>query len=485
MKRLLLIIMAVILIAFTIASCNKTNTNETTETTETTTTTGTTPSTETTSPMDNWDCKKTDLSDKKYIPTKSDPSIQAQAFGYKPDTYEYDYFRALSSISYNISIWETFVRDAFSPTTDKFFETFIETVGRENLTEPFKDVLSSAYSLLSEADFAIYNLSINDYANYLISYEYELDTCERVGGLMIYFKDTQSVLSSDASELLSLKEKYKDYSGEFALSDKEISYAKALTEACNTISEKSNKLREEWRTYFYEKSPSAKITNEELIPELNVVKVTVSGDAEIIFPSADSLYNYIENFKYKMVYNERMGKEVVAMEKMQCPVTLYLPVGYYHWALNYKSISIDKYDSDGREYEDKLQFSFDPSQYYSTEPLKMNGEFFDFALRKIFGENYSERDLLRVDYLHIYNGGIDKLSGKYEDPYIVIEERGKSVTYVYYSEFTDKEEKLEYWDGIEEDLLHFKGGVRTSNMGERFNELREKIAEYHVTKDIG
>lgn len=47
MKRLLLIIMAVILIAFTIASCNKTNTNETTETT----TTGTTPSTETTSPM--------------------------------------------------------------------------------------------------------------------------------------------------------------------------------------------------------------------------------------------------------------------------------------------------------------------------------------------------------------------------------------------------------------------------------------------------
>ena len=165
MRRLLLIIMAVILIAFTIASCNKTNTNETTETTETTTTTGTTPSTETTSPMDNWDYKKTDLSDKKYIPTKSDPSIQAQAFGYKPDTYEYDYFRALSSISYNISIWETFVRDAFSPTTDKFFETFIETVGRENLTEPFKDVLSSAYSLLSEADFAIYNLSINDYAN--------------------------------------------------------------------------------------------------------------------------------------------------------------------------------------------------------------------------------------------------------------------------------------------------------------------------------
>ncbi len=86
MKRLPLIIMAVILIAFTIASCNKTNTNETTETT---TTTGTTPSTETTAPTDNWDYKKTDLSDKKYIPTKSDPSIQAQAFGYKPYTYEY------------------------------------------------------------------------------------------------------------------------------------------------------------------------------------------------------------------------------------------------------------------------------------------------------------------------------------------------------------------------------------------------------------
>ena len=80
MKRLLLIIMAVILIAFSIASCNKTNTNETTETT--TTTTGTTPSTETTSPMDNWDYKKTDLSDKKYIPTKSDPSIQARAFAW-------------------------------------------------------------------------------------------------------------------------------------------------------------------------------------------------------------------------------------------------------------------------------------------------------------------------------------------------------------------------------------------------------------------
>ncbi len=78
MKRLLLIIMAVILIAFSIASCNKTNTNETTETT----TTGTTPSTETTSPMDNWDYKKTDLSDKKYIPTKSDPSIQARAFAW-------------------------------------------------------------------------------------------------------------------------------------------------------------------------------------------------------------------------------------------------------------------------------------------------------------------------------------------------------------------------------------------------------------------
>ena len=79
MRRLLLIIMAVILIAFSIASCNKTNTNETTETT---TTTGTTPSTETTSPMDNWDYKKTDHSDKKYIPTKSDPSIQARAFAW-------------------------------------------------------------------------------------------------------------------------------------------------------------------------------------------------------------------------------------------------------------------------------------------------------------------------------------------------------------------------------------------------------------------
>ena len=79
MKRLLLIIMAVILIAFTIASCNKANTNETTETP---TTTGTTPSTETTSPMDNWDYKKTDISDKKYIPTKSDPSIQAWAFAW-------------------------------------------------------------------------------------------------------------------------------------------------------------------------------------------------------------------------------------------------------------------------------------------------------------------------------------------------------------------------------------------------------------------
>lgn len=420
----------------------------------------TTKGTETTAPVFsggetvNWEYKKIDLSNGKYQPTSRDADKSAAAFGYQKGTYEYDYFRALSGISFYAMISDHYLSNLTSDTEDAFVANYLERVPAEEFTAPYESILYHAYWLLSDRDFSLVPLSINLLSEYWMTESYELSPEERATVLALSFNEIDTAIIEYAKELISLREKYPEYEGEFTLSEKALEEAEALIEACRPIAEKRENLRESWRAYYQEQAPTLTV-KEEWIEEYDAVKITLSGNGKYY---AAVKGEYVENYQYELVDNSSLTGKHVQSLPMESPVVIYLPVSYYRGMTWNQQLDVIKVDENGRCFNETVTLTLNPEEYYSDEPIQMSNPFLDAVLRDYFGGDYSERDLLKIQALTV-SYRIYGLMGIPIDPQISFHIYLGSNESVYQSYdypdvgFTDSDGVLP--SGTLEDLKHF------------------------------
>ena len=101
-----------------------------------------------------WEYPEIDLSEGKYTPTTLDPDALASKLGYKDGTYEYEYFRALSGISFYARIASNHVSNAVKNyTVSDLAEGFYKTVSRETLIVPYENILFHTFLFLQMDNF--------------------------------------------------------------------------------------------------------------------------------------------------------------------------------------------------------------------------------------------------------------------------------------------------------------------------------------------
>ncbi len=363
-----------------------------------------------------WEYPAIDLSEGKYTAEKLDFDACARNFGYKVGTYEYEYFRALSGISFYARIASKHVSSVVKNyAVSDLAEGFYKTVSKETFIAPYENILFHTFSLLKNRDFTLFpkdDALINQYQNTL---SYLLDKPVEVWyPSALSFTDIDTKLTEYALDLLSLKEKYPDYTGEFTLSEEAISHTQAIAESCKAVAENRAKQWEAWENYFKEATPKATALAE-LIPEKDTVKITFTSDHPL------SVYidpKYIVDFKGEVIQN---GNAVGYLyEPMESPVVCYVPIDLFYKKQGVFQIA--KYASlkPIKSYKEKFKVDFDVSACYSDVPITVSNPFLDAALKKEFGGSYSERDLSQIGYVQIAyhptmdNGGIDLL-----EPYII------------------------------------------------------------------
>ena len=364
-----------------------------------------------------WEYPAIDLSEGKYTAEKLDFDACARNFGYKAGTYEYEYFRALSGISFYARIASNHVSNVVKNYTDgDFLVGFYKIVSKETFIAPYENILFHTFSLLKNSDFTLFpnnDTLINQYENtlsYVFYKPIELWTTPALS-----FTDIDTKLTEYALELLSLKEKYPDYTGEFTLSEEAISHTQAIAESCKTVAENRSEQWEAWENYFKEATP--KVTAQaELIPEKDTVKITFTSDHPL------SVYidsKYIVDFKGEAIQNGHTTGYLY--EPMESPVVCYVPIELFYKVQGVFQIA--KYASVEpiKSYKEDFKVDFDVSACYSDAPITVSNPFLDAALKKEFGGSYSERDLSQIGHVLIAyhptkdHGGISKL-----EPSIII-----------------------------------------------------------------
>ena len=358
-----------------------------------------------------WEYLTIHLSDGKYTAEKLDFDACSRSFGYKSGTYEYEYFRALSGISFYARIASNHISNAVkNDTVSDLAEGFYKTVGKETFVAPYEHILFHTFSLLKNRDFTLFPDDDTLITQYQKTLSYLLDKPVEIWyPSALSFTDIDTKLTEYALALLSLKEKYPDYMGEFTLSAEAISQASAIIESCKPVAEKRSEQWTAWEKYFKEATPKVTVTAE-AIPEKDIVKLIFTSDHAL---SVQIDPKYIANFKGEVIKN---GNAVgYFYEPMESPVVCYVPI-----ALFYKKqgvFQITKYASlePIKYYKENFKVDFDVSACYSAAPITVSDPFLDAALKKEFDGSYSEKDLSQIGHVQIAyyptkdNGGIDKL----------------------------------------------------------------------------
>jgi len=339
-----------------------------------------------------WEYPEIDLSEGKYTPTTLDPDALARKLGYKDGTYEYEYFRALSGISFYARIASNKVSSSAKNTaTSELASGFFAIISRETFIAPYEDILYHTFSLLKMSDFTLFadnEALISEYQNAL-SYQWDKPT-EIWYTAALSFTDIDTKLTEYALALLSLKEKYPDYTGEFTLSAEAIARAQAIVDSCKVVDDNRSAQWAAWEEYFKEATPKVTATAE-VIPEKDTVKLIFTSNHAL---SVQIDPKYIADFKGEVTQN---GNSVgYHYDPMESPVVCYVPIGLFY--STHGEFSVTKYvlGDSIRAYKETVTVSPDLSAYFSDEPIMVNDPFLDAVLKAEFGGAYSQRDLSEI-----------------------------------------------------------------------------------------
>ena len=403
-----------------------------------------------------WEYPEINLSEGKYTAEKLDFDACARSFGYQADTYEYEYFRALSGISFYARIASNHVA-SFMKNFDNgdFVMGFYEKVSEETFIAPYEDILYHTFSLLKGSDFTLFpdnDTLISQYQNTLPYQIYKPVEIWYTPALS--FTDIDTKLTEYASALLNLKEKYPDYTGEFTLSSEALSEAQAIVESCTPVAENRSEQWAAWEAYFKEATPQV-TAQTEFIQEKDTVKITFTSDHPLYVMTEAK---YIVDFQGEIIETEHA--QGYLYYEMEPPVVCYVPI-----SLLYKTkgvFKIRKFASDGKSYADTITVDIDFSQYFSNEPITVSNPFLDAVLKKEFGGSYSEEDLSQIGHIQIAyyptkdHGGMDKLEPFIRITYHNIEwgmHEGSS--YYAYSDFFEEDWAGEFPMELLDDMEYF------------------------------
>ena len=439
-----------------------------------------------TAPM-GWKYPEINLSEGKYTPTALDPAALARKLGYQDGTYEYDYFRALSGISFYARIASNKVSSAVKNTAvSELAAGFFEVITREDFIAPYEDILYHTFSLLKESDFTLFadnEALIAEYQNTL-TYQWDKPT-EIWYTAALSFADIDTKLTEYASVLLNLKEKYPDYTGEFTLSSEALSEAQAIVESCVPVAENRSGQWAAWEAYFKEATPQV-TAQTEFIQGKDTVKITFTSDYPLYVMTEAK---YIVDFQGEIIETEH--SQGYLYYEMEPPVVCYVPI-----SLLYKTngvFKIRKFASDGKSYADTITVDIDFSQYFSNEPITVSDPFLDAVLKKEFGGSYSEEDLSQIGHVQIAYyptkdyGGMDKLEPFIRITYHNIEwgmHEGSS--YYAYSDFFEEDWAGEFPMELLDDMEYFPllKSITFHQSGEEHNvPLPEGYPERILTKE--
>ncbi|MBR6745607.1 MAG: hypothetical protein IKM00_10405 [Clostridia bacterium] len=339
-----------------------------------------------------WEYPEIDLSEGKYTPSALDPAALARKLGYKDGTYEYEYFRALSGISFYARIASNKVSSATKNTAvSSLAKGFFEVISRDTFLAPYADILYHTFSLLKKSDFTLFadnEALIAEYQNAL-SYQWDKPT-EIWYTAALSFTDMDTKLTEYALALLTLKEKYPDYAGEFTLSAEAISQAQAIVDSCKAVADSRGEQWAAWEKYFKEATPKVTVTSE-IIPEKDAVKLIFTSDHPL---SVQIDPKYIADFKGEVTQN---GNAVgYHYEPMGSPVICYIPIGLFY--STHGEFSVTKYVTNDltHTYKETVTASADLSSCFSDEAIAVSDPFLDAVLKAEFGGSYNERALSRI-----------------------------------------------------------------------------------------
>lgn len=336
-----------------------------------------------------WEYPEIDLSEGKYTALDTDPDISAKKFGYQAGTYEYEYFRALSGISFYARIASNKVSSSTKNTAvSALAEGFFEVISRDAFLAPYEDILYHVFSLLKDRSFTLFadnEALIAEYQN-MLAYQWDKPT-EIWYAPALSFTDIDTKLTEYANALLCLKEKYPDYTGEFTFSKDTFSQACGIVGACKVVADNRNEQWAAWEAYYKEATPKVTVTTE-IISEKDVVKIVFTSNHAL---SVQIDPKYIADFKGEVTQN---GNAVgYHYDPMESPVICYVPIGLFYSGKG--EFSVTKYVIDGsvHSYIETVKVSPDLSQCFSDEAITVSDPFLDAVLKTEFGGSYSERDL--------------------------------------------------------------------------------------------
>ncbi|MBQ8497466.1 MAG: hypothetical protein IJ489_08450 [Clostridia bacterium] len=400
--------------------------------------------------------------------------------GYMEGTYEYEYMQILSEISYYTGIAQTYLANAKYHRENAVYEKnsfigcdFFERIDIDEWNAPYEDMVRYGVEMLSSCGFEPTYITIEMFTDYWFR---ESDLGIRRGvatcaGLPL--TDMHETMTEYAEKLLALEEKYPDYEGELTVSTYVREMAEKVIEACKPVGENEETYLLAWQEYYNDIQPKVIVT-EEFIPELDAVKITITGEGR--YTTVELAPRFIENYQYETFINTHNF-----YNQQQIPTqtfSIYMPI-YTYYNPDRKPLRITKYhnETDTTSYDEMYELKLNPADYFSDDLITMENDQLDAALRAHFGGDYSERDLLHVTGILVQNHN--------GNPQIILDtwENGKRDSlYIPLDETETLSEELE------NDLHHFHGLAycqRNANAEYLVSDaLLEELQPYIVNPDI-
>lgn len=400
--------------------------------------------------------------------------------GYTEGTYEYEYMQILSEISYYTGIAQNYLanakyhkENAVHDKYDTISSNFVKGIDIDKWNAPYEDIVRYGVEVLNGCGFTPTQITSEMLRDYWFKENNHgirrgVTSC---AGLPL--TDLHEEMTEYTEKLLALAEKYPDYEGELFVSTYVREMAEKLIEACRPVCENEATYLLAWQTYYDEIQPKVIVT-EEFIPELDAVKITITGEGR--YTTVELAPRFIENYQYETFINSHNY-----YNKQQLPTqtfSIYLPI-YTYYNLDNRPLRITKYhnETDTTSFDELYELKLDPADYFSDDPITMENDQLDAALRAYFRGDYSERDLLCITGVLVQN-----FNGK---PQVILDtwENGK-----YGGFYVPLDETETLSAELENDLRHFHGLAycqRNDNAEDLISDaLLEELKPYIVNPDI-
>lgn len=422
-----------------------------------------------------------DFVDAQYIVNSPITSATANELGYAEGTYEYEYLTALSDIAYYTTIAQNYVsRAQYAYSEEQLMGRFFaHYVSKEEICAPYEDIIKHSLAILALCDFAPAKLSYEMISEYSAGLSYEKHSASVASCLGLSLGDIHENLLAASVKLLELNEKYHEYQGVFLIGDDLAAKAEALKLSCLSVCANKELHMKKWLEYYATIEPTL-IVEEEFIKELDAVKITISGNGT--YRTSELAGRLIENYQYETFVNT--GGYTQTSQIATESITIYIPVSAYMGANAIDTnLYVEKYNGEGRRFEDHYGLTVDPVEYYSDEPITMNNKALDIVLRGYFGGNYSERDLLGVQGVLIQYFEYEGYPAKPFEVMIDVWDGMRFRTLICALDVAGMDEEA-FIKALAEDLSHFHGldYFRTNGDADRFvsEELMEELNPYYV-----